>query len=419
VWADSTGDEFWSTGPHQFLIRAAGGVGIGTNSPQAQLHVAAGGTLIPVRVDNTAAYGGPAIQVEQAYPTDVAYPVYGADIKVAGATAYGLYAETTQVDGDTTYGVYGKSASISATGYGYGGYFVSEGTNNGAGVYGRHPVRGVYGTTTGNGVGVYGRVTGATGRAVQGLALTSGYGPSYGGYFSSSGTDGIGLYGKAGGSAGRGVIGEATGTYGIGVYGAGDTGVKADATEEGGYALWADVSAGNGTAIYARSGASGGSAGHFVGNVQICDRSSGTTVIELGTGLDYAEGFDVVEGDDVRPGTVLVIDPEHPGQLAVARHAYDCKVAGIVAGANGLGSAVKLGSSQFDHDVALAGRVYCNAVAFDAPIEPGDLLTTSNVPGHAMKVQDHSRASGATLGKAMERLDAGRQGQILVLVTLQ
>ena len=39
VWADSLGSKFNSTASNQFLVRAAGGMGIGTNSPQAQLHV--------------------------------------------------------------------------------------------------------------------------------------------------------------------------------------------------------------------------------------------------------------------------------------------------------------------------------------------------------------------------------------------
>jgi hypothetical protein len=39
VWADSTDADFQSTGPDQFLIRASGGVGIGTNSPGAMLDV--------------------------------------------------------------------------------------------------------------------------------------------------------------------------------------------------------------------------------------------------------------------------------------------------------------------------------------------------------------------------------------------
>jgi hypothetical protein len=39
VWADHTDSDFASTGSDQFLIRASGGVGIGTNSPEAMLHV--------------------------------------------------------------------------------------------------------------------------------------------------------------------------------------------------------------------------------------------------------------------------------------------------------------------------------------------------------------------------------------------
>ena len=39
VWADSTGFSFSSTGADQFLIRAAGGVGINENDPESNLHI--------------------------------------------------------------------------------------------------------------------------------------------------------------------------------------------------------------------------------------------------------------------------------------------------------------------------------------------------------------------------------------------
>jgi trimeric autotransporter adhesin len=42
VWADSTGADFASTGTNQFLVRASGGVGIGTTAPEALFHVAQG-----------------------------------------------------------------------------------------------------------------------------------------------------------------------------------------------------------------------------------------------------------------------------------------------------------------------------------------------------------------------------------------
>jgi len=49
---------------------------------------------------------------------------------------------------------------------------------------------------------------------------------------------------------------------------------------------------------------------------------------------------------------------------------------------------------------------------------PGDLLTTSDTPGHAMRATDRTRAYGATIGKAMSSLKDGR-GLVLVLVSLQ
>jgi hypothetical protein len=155
------------------------------------------------------------------------------------------------------------------------------------------------------------------------------------------------------------------------------------------------------------------------GQVYIYGVNSGNIVLRLGEGLDYAEGFDVSAKQETGPGTVLVIDPENPGKLALSTEAYDRKVAGIVAGAKGLGSGVRLGGEQFDKDVALAGRVYCNVDATKEAVRPGDLLTTSATPGHAMKVTDYGKAQGAILGKAMENLEQGKKGQILVLVTLQ
>ena len=40
VWADSTSANFSSTAANQFLVRAGGGVGIGTNAPSEALNVA-------------------------------------------------------------------------------------------------------------------------------------------------------------------------------------------------------------------------------------------------------------------------------------------------------------------------------------------------------------------------------------------
>jgi hypothetical protein len=69
--------------------------------------------------------------------------------------------------------------------------------------------------------------------------------------------------------------------------------------------------------------------------------------------------------------------------------------------------------------VASIGRVwcYCDADA-NGSIEAGDMLTTSDTPGHAMKVGDFDRANGSVIGKAMSPLKSGR-GLVLVLVSLK
>jgi len=154
------------------------------------------------------------------------------------------------------------------------------------------------------------------------------------------------------------------------------------------------------------------------GNILLED-PNGNTIMELGQGLDYAEGFNVSEKSKISTGTVLIIDSENPGKLTISEKAYNKRVAGIVAGGKGFGSGVRLGAGQFDYPVALAGRVYCNVDATQEAIEPGDLLTTSDKPGYAAKVVDYVRAQGAILGKSMERFEKGKTGQILVLVTLQ
>lgn len=137
-------------------------------------------------------------------------------------------------------------------------------------------------------------------------------------------------------------------------------------------------------------------------------------------GSDLAEPFKMSH-DRIPQGAVVVIDEKHPGQLRMSASAYDTRVAGIVSGANGIHPGIALqqdGALDGGQNVALTGRVYVQADNSNGDIKPGDLLTTSGSPGHAMKVTDHFRAQGAILGKAMSGLDP-KTGMVLVLVTLQ
>ena len=147
-----------------------------------------------------------------------------------------------------------------------------------------------------------------------------------------------------------------------------------------------------------------------------------TPTITITGGLDIAEPFDISNRSAIKPGMVVSIHTQQLGKLRIADRAYDRTVAGIVSGANGINPGMTMSQEGIVPEgllpVALTGRVYAWADASNGPIVPGDLLTTSDTPGHAMKVTDYEKAQGAVLGKAMTSLDQGR-GLVLVLVTLQ
>jgi hypothetical protein len=112
---------------------------------------------------------------------------------------------------------------------------------------------------------------------------------------------------------------------------------------------------------------------------------------------------------------------EADGRLRPSRHAYDRRVAGVVSGSGPYRPGIVLNrteSSEPRAAVALIGRVMCKVDAGYGAIETGDLLTTSETPGHAMKVCDFVRAPGAIVGKALQGWRDGR-GLIPILVALQ
>jgi len=143
--------------------------------------------------------------------------------------------------------------------------------------------------------------------------------------------------------------------------------------------------------------------------------------LELTGGADIAEPFEISGEQDITPGAVVIIDDENPGKLKLSSFAYDTRVAGIVSGAGGVKPGLMLTQEAYfpgGRHIAISGRVYCQVDASYGAIKPGDLLTTSPTPGHAMKASDHSKAYGTVIGKAMTALADG-QGLVLVLVNLQ
>ncbi len=315
--------------------------------------------------------------------------------------------------------------------------------DTGAGVYGMSNGPNSYGVAGGatgaNGAGVYGETTGTSGIGVKGTAF---------------GADGIGVYGEGQQWAGY-FNGDlfAGGTVGIGTTNPTETKLHVagnlKVTGDDGWSTTGDEAViglgnyighffikavfGDGLRLGAYATTDAFVLKQISGNVGIGTASpaskldvNGTTttkVLVITGGADLSESFDVSPtGREIRPGAVVSINPDQTGGLMVSQEAYDHKVAGIISGAGDVKPGLHMGQkgtrADGEYPVALTGRVYCWADASRDPIRPGDLLTTSDTPGHVMRVTDYAKAQGATLGKAMSSLEQG-QGLVLVLVGLQ
>lgn len=282
-------------------------------------------------------------------------------------------------------------------------------------------VPGVYGENTARGDGVFGE-GGNDGRGVVGVSR------QHTGVEGTT-TNGIAVFGgvlREG--QGRGVVGvantttavEGNSTSGTGVWGSSESGEAIHAVTKGDKAAIAayNLHGGDGFAIFAKKEGTKGFAGFFDGNVWVGG--------ELGVGKDIilanadcAEDFEIVDADLMDPGTVMVVGKE--GSLHQSHQAYDKRVVGVISGAGDYKPGIVLDKQQSQSGrkpIALLGKVFCKVDASHAPVKVGDLLTTSDVLGHAMKAADPARAFGAVIGKALRPLKEG-QGLIPILVALQ
>lgn len=342
-------------------------------------------------------------------------------------SAWGVYALSTSgvgVEGRSTFGtgIIGRREATTGTLPAIAGYSAST-SGSAIGVLGQIEssapggssvgVRGINNGTGGSGIGVWGSQAGS-GWGVYGES------PSGRGVYGAS-TDGRGVFGNSTNNVAGYFTSNGTSLNAPTVY-ANNT--NTTASEPAGIAIYAR-NAGADATIVARNTGTGDAyrSLNAAGNVVYAVRNNGrvwTSAVQIYGGGDLAEKFETSD-DTPEPGTLMVIDEHNPGKLKISTTAYDHKVAGVVSGAGGVNPGLVLhqeGALDGDVEVAVVGRVYVKADASNGPIKPGDLLTTSDTPGHAMKASDASRSHGAIIGKAMTALDEGA-GLVLVLVNLQ
>lgn len=275
------------------------------------------------------------------------------------------------------------------------------------------------------------------------LGINSDYSVIGGGYSNTVALDAsaavIGGGGRNTVGAANGTVGGGSGNQARGLYATVPGGRQNDAAGDYSFAAGRRAQAlGSGSFVWADGGnldyftagpehtnvffvrARGGARFHTGTNAFWTEGDLSCATLTIRGGADLAEPF-AMSDELVPPGAVVVIDPDRPGRLKVSRSAYDHKVAGIVSGAGGVQpgiSMIQTEALEGGRNVALSGRVYALVDATEHPVRPGDLLTTSAIPGHAMKSVNPALAQGAILGKAMTPLTGGR-GLVLVLVSLQ
>jgi hypothetical protein len=128
-----------------------------------------------------------------------------------------------------------------------------------------------------------------------------------------------------------------------------------------------------------------------VGNIG-SDGASFNTVFAKATSAQYADLAENYQADAAyAPGTVVVFGGEF--EITQSCVSHDSRVAGVVS----TDPAFLMNSAAHGLPVALTGRVPCQV---QGPVDKGDLLTTSDVPGTAQKLK--TWAPGCVIGKSLE-----------------
>jgi hypothetical protein len=150
---------------------------------------------------------------------------------------------------------------------------------------------------------------------------------------------------------------------------------------------------------------------------------------------------------NTEPADVVIADPNNKISVTKSERSYQTSVVGVISTKPMLTMGNELISDETTGDplpnpkpcarLALTGRVPVKVTGENGAIVPGDYVTTSSTPGHAMKwtlldvntakdfddlkkiLSENERRRNAIIGKAVESFSGSGTGKIMVLISLQ
>ena len=184
--------------------------------------------------------------------------------------------------------------------------------------------------------------------------------------------------------------------------------------------------------------------GHFTSNVAAGVYQGVYADLRTAAKKDVAEYIHDTHGD-TEAGDVLVADKNKDESVLKSQSQYQTSVLGVVTTDPHMVMGMELVIDEETGEsipgvsatrLALTGRVPVKISEENGPIEPGDLLTPSSIPGHAMKwtlldvneakdfeelksmLAENQRRRNAIIGKAVSSSGNG-EGTVMVLISLQ
>lgn len=135
------------------------------------------------------------------------------------------------------------------------------------------------------------------------------------------------------------------------------------------------------------------------------------TVQEVDTTADLAEIYSTAD-KSVESGDVVTIDSNLNAGVKKTQHAYDSQILGVISTKPALLIGGTNGEGVSGTPVALSGRIPVKVSTENGSIKPGDYLTSSSIPGVAMKAVK----AGTVIGQALTGYDDAEIGLVMLFV---